>query len=118
MRIIQDYATELSLLEDHIKKQAVPGRVLQILEAGCGREWYFPLTGISYEITGVDLDGEALRARAQTRRDLKQAIVGDLRSLQMPPEAFDVIYSAFVLEHVAGAEQVLANFVAWLKPGG
>lgn len=45
-------------------------------------------------------------------------IVGDLRTAALEPNKYDVIYNAFVLEHVRGAEQVLENFVRWLRPGG
>ncbi len=118
MRIIQDYKVELSILEDYIRNQAVPGSVLRILEAGCGREWYFDLAAIPHEITGVDLDGEALHARVEDRNDLAHALVADLRTSDLGSNSFDVVYNSFVLEHVPGAEQVLRNFVRWLRPGG
>src|SRR5262249_52753354 len=46
------------------------------------------------------------------------AVVGDLLTVQLPAERFDVIYCSFVLEHVRGAHRALDNFVRWLKPGG
>lgn len=86
---------------------------LRILEAGCGRDW--PLTlSVPYTLTGLDLDPEALAAR----KDLDHTIVGDLRTAEFPAGSFDVIYSAFVLEHVRGARQVLERFIRWLAPGG
>jgi len=86
---------------------------LRILEAGCGRHWGLKLS-IPYTLTGIDLDRDALAART----DLDQAIVGDLTTAEFPPRSFDVIYCAFVLEHVKGAEQVLERFLRWLAPGG
>ncbi|HXS27037.1 MAG TPA: class I SAM-dependent methyltransferase [Steroidobacteraceae bacterium] len=86
---------------------------LRILEAGCGRHWGLDLS-IPYSLTGIDLDRDALAART----DLDQAIVGDLTKAEFPPGSFDVIYCAFVLEHVKGAEQVLERFLRWLAPGG
>ncbi|HTP38108.1 MAG TPA: class I SAM-dependent methyltransferase [Steroidobacteraceae bacterium] len=109
---------ELAALESHVRAQARPGHTMEVLEAGCGREWYFNMDGIDYRLTGIDLDAEALRARREIRKDLHHGIVGDLRTAQLPAGSFDVIYSAFVLEHVAGAEAVLDNMVRWLKPGG
>jgi SAM-dependent methyltransferase len=47
-----------------------------------------------------------------------RAIVGDLRTAQLPHSQYDVIYNSFVLEHVAGAEDVLVNFTRWVRPGG
>lgn len=91
---------------------------LQILEAGCGRKWPIDLSGARYRLTGVDLDGKALEYRKTQVRDLHEAIVGDLRSIDFPARSFDVIYSAFVLEHIKAAEEVLEKLVLWLKPGG
>lgn len=92
--------------------EALPGP-LRILEAGCGRLWPLKLA-VPFTLTGVDLDRDALAARS----DLDQAIVGDLRTVEFAPKSFDIIYSAFVLEHVRGAQQVLGRFVRWLAPGG
>jgi SAM-dependent methyltransferase len=118
MKIIPEYEAELGLLESYLQRQASRGDVLQVLEAGCGREWYFRMDGIAYELTGVDTDRAALEARRQEKGDLTHCIVGDLRTAGLEPNKYDVIYNAFVLEHVRGAEQVLENFVRWLRPGG
>jgi SAM-dependent methyltransferase len=92
--------------------EALPGP-LRILEAGCGRTWAHKLS-VPYVLTGLDLDPDALAART----DLDHAIVGDLRTVEFPQHSFDVIYNAFVLEHVRGARQVLERFLDWLAPGG
>lgn len=94
------------------------GHPLSILEAGCGQRWSLNLTGMDYKLTGVDLDADALELRKTKTRDLDVAICGDLCSLELPQASFDVVYSAFVLEHVPRADVALRNFVKWLKPGG
>lgn len=86
---------------------------LRILEAGCGRDWPLHLSA-PYRLTGLDLDPDALAART----DLDEAVVGDLRTAEFAPRSFDVIYSAYVLEHVRGAERVLERFLHWLAPRG
>jgi SAM-dependent methyltransferase len=91
---------------------AMPGR-LRILEAGCGRGWPLRLS-VPYTLVGLDMDADALAAR----KDLDQAVVGDLRTAEFPADSFDVIYNSFVLEHVSGARQVLDRFLHWLAPGG
>lgn len=98
-------------IRDHVKNGAD-----QILEAGCGRYWLFNLEDIEYTLTGVDLDRDALEVRKE--KDLDIAIFGDLRTVELAPRSFDIIYNSFVLEHVDGAQAVLENFVTWLKPGG
>jgi SAM-dependent methyltransferase len=118
MRLVSNYAAELTLLENHIRAQGGSSSPIQILEAGCGREWCFRLDGLSYELTGLDLDAAALEARRSIQGDLTRSFVGDVRDADLPQSHFDVIYNAFVLEHVEGAELALANFVRWLKPGG
>ena len=50
--------------------------------------------------------------------DLDVAIEGDLSTVQLPDEGFDVVYNSFVLEHVRDADRVLGNFARWLRPGG
>lgn len=100
----------IALLQDRLN--ALPGP-LRILEAGCGRKWPLELS-VPYTLTGLDLDADALAAR----KDLDHAKVGDLRTAEFPARSFDVIYSAFVLEHVQGAQQVLERLLRWLAPGG
>lgn len=91
---------------------------LEILEAGCGRRWPFKLEGIDFQLTGVDVDEDALNIRKDTVGDLDKFIVGDLRDDLFESDQFDVIYSSFVLEHIVDVEKVLKNFSDWLKPGG
>lgn len=91
---------------------------LEILEAGCGREWTLELGETDYKLTGVDLDQHALAARTDDVRDLDQAIVGDLCSVDLADDSYDVIFNAYVLEHIEDADRVLENFTQWLKPNG
>ncbi len=91
---------------------------LRVLEAGCGQKWPIQLPGVELHIAGVDYDAEALRIRKERRQDLDEAVVGDLRTVELPAGHFDVAYCAFVLEHVEGAELVLDRLLASLRPGG
>jgi SAM-dependent methyltransferase len=99
-------------------KQRTSADQISILEAGCGRRWYFDLQGAHYKLIGIDLDKDALEVRINEEKDLHEAIVGDLRNAPLMPEAYDVIYSSYVLEHIEGAQQVLENFCKWLKSDG
>jgi len=109
---------EVRLLEEHVKKLFDGKSRLEILEAGCGRNWPLQLDGIKYRLTGVDIDHKALESRVNNVKDLDEAIVGDLRYLDLGSRKFDVIYNSFVLEHVENAGLVLEHFNHWLKPGG
>jgi SAM-dependent methyltransferase len=105
-------------MEEHIVRYAEGKERIEILEAGCGNKWSLELGDVRFRLTGVDLDEDALDIRKNTKKDLDVAIVGDLLDVDLEDEAFDVIYSSYVLEHVGGAERVLENFVRWLRPGG
>jgi SAM-dependent methyltransferase len=111
-----DHAMEVMSRE--IRSIKDPGRVLDILEAGCGQKWDLDIGGGGYVLTGIDLDPEALRIRRDETKDLHEGIVGDLRTADFGQRTFDVIFNSFVLEHVPGAQQVLENFNRWVKPGG
>jgi SAM-dependent methyltransferase len=110
---------DLETFEVRIREYASahPGK-LRILEAGCGRRWYLDLAGIDFHLAGVDLNADSMSLRIEKVGDLDEAIVGDLREVTLQPEFYDVIYCSFLLEHVAGAEQVLDRLLATLKPGG
>ncbi len=45
-------------------------------------------------------------------------LLGDLRTVPLPPRSFDIVHCALLLERIAHAELVLDRFVAALKPGG
>jgi len=118
LKLFDSYEQEVAFLESRVKALFDGRSELEILEAGCGRNWPLKLDGIKYKLTGVDLDQEALKSRVNEVRDLDEAIVADLRYLDLGSRKFDVIYNSFVLEHVEKAGLVLQNLYNWLKPGG
>lgn len=118
LAIVTNPRDAIELQEAAIRRTATDGKVIEILEAGCGRSWPFKLNGVRYRITGIDLDADALKHRVEVQRDLHEAVVGDLQTVSMQAEKFDVIYCSFVLEHIDGARGVLLRFKEWLKPGG
>ncbi|MGO1971704.1 MAG: class I SAM-dependent methyltransferase [Propionibacteriaceae bacterium] len=122
-QVFTDFRTEHAFLGSLIAEasSATPVQVsdsVQVLEAGCGQRWPIDVPGTSLHITGVDLDPEAMRIRSEETGDLDRAIVGDLRTVDLPAAAFDVAYCSFVLEHVDGAELVLDRLRAATRPGG
>ena len=118
LKLIEDRTQEHELIEGLIKEKASKGEPIQILEAGCGRSWPFKLEGIQYVLTGVDMDKDALEMRKNTLSDLHEAIEGDLCSVDLEEDKYDVIYCSYVLEHVERADLVMKNFAKWAKPNG
>lgn len=118
VKLLKSREQEFQLLEKGIRRKAVDGSALKILEAGCGRRWPLNLDGIEYVLTGVDIDKDALEIRKNQINDLNEIIHGDLRYIDLGGSSYDVIYNSFVLEHIGNAERVLDNFRRWLKPGG
>ena len=116
--VLNSLAEETEILVEHIRQKASPHRTLNILEAGCGNSWDLDLTGVPYVLTGVDVDADGLSLRMTERRDLDEAVAGDLRTVTLEENKYDVIYNSFVLEHIEDARRVLDNFLRWVKPGG
>ena len=118
LEILPTYSDMTLLLTTCVQELGSRRGALEILEAGCGRKWPLELNGVEYRLTGVDLDPHSLEHRRYEEKDLHDAILGDLREVEFSDGRFDVIYSSYVLEHVAGAEKVLDRFSRWLKGGG
>lgn len=103
---------------DYLQRYAQGRDDVQILEAGCGWRWRFDLSGLPVTLTGIDVDEDALRLRQEVKKDLDKVIHGDLTQVDLNAQAFDIVYSAYVLEHVIGARKAMQNISTWLKPGG
>ena len=98
------------MLERYIKDNAAKNGALNILEAGCGQTWGLNLEGIKYHLTGVDVDRAALEIRKYKTKDLDEIIEGDLCTVKLPDNHYDVIYNSYVLEHISGAGQLWEIF--------
>ena len=103
------------------------GRPLSVLRAGIrtpiGELGLARLRDSGYQImvTTVDQDTPLTRAviaDPAARPVPGPVLLGDLRSVSLPPRSFDVVYCAFLLEHIQNAALVLDRFVAALRPGG
>jgi hypothetical protein len=100
LELIESRKQHHEFVKNQIISQASHCESLNILEAGCGRRWPYDLAGIKYTLTGVDVDKEALEARKNIQSDLREEIVGDLCTVDLGAEVYDVIYCSYVLEHV------------------
>ena len=97
--------------------RSTASRRIEILEAGCGNRWPIDLHDVDYRLTGADLDAHALKLRLALQNDLNEAIEGDLCTMKLPASAFDVVYSAYVLEHIRDADLALNNMLSALRRG-
>jgi SAM-dependent methyltransferase len=101
------------------------GRRISVLQAGC----LAPLRelaigqleegGFEVSVSVVDADDPIAReVLEQTRDAYDDVIVGDLRTVPLPPRGFDVVYCALLLERVSHVELVLDRLISALRPGG
>jgi len=88
----------------------------RLLDVGCGTGAFLSVANSEYACSGVDVSAEAV---AVVRHDLGiEAQSGDLRSLQMPRNHFDVITLFDVIEHVPEPDQLLVEVQHLLTPDG
>jgi SAM-dependent methyltransferase len=87
---------------------------LRVLDAGCGRGLHaLELDEGSY-VVGIDVSQAALDVN--TTADEK--LLGDVQTLALPAESFDVAVCWDVLEHLPRPYDALDNLVQAIKPGG
>jgi SAM-dependent methyltransferase len=104
-----------------------PGETVKILQAGCtcspedlGLD-KLHAGWLETAIRGIDQDHPLTRAIAQSDASHPAAmslVLGDMRTIPLPPRSFDVVYSAHLLDRIEHAELVLDRLVAALRPGG
>jgi ubiquinone/menaquinone biosynthesis C-methylase UbiE len=100
-------------------------RQLRLLEIGCGiGRMTKHLAAIFGEVFAVDVSAEMIR-QAQTRlqglTNVRLFETSGQDFMLFPDQSFDVIFSAYVFQHVPSAAIIRSNLVdAWrvLKPGG
>ena len=100
---------------------ARPGAAM--LDVGCGLGddvlALAEIVGPTGRAVGVDHDQDLLRrARAKAAPSHVEFIEADARRLPLPEASFDAVRVERVLQHVAGAEAVVAEIARVLRPGG
>ncbi len=95
-------------------KGLAPGRMLEI---GCGRGERLSLfKDMGWDVSGQEIDIKAV-AHVKATRGL-DVLCGELTSLGLEPEQFDVIVMSHVLEHVLDIQTTLSECFRLLKFGG
>ena len=73
--------------------------------------------GFVITVLAVDEHGPA-GTPAPSRTAGDKTILGDLRTVPIPPRSFDIVHCALLLDRIAHVELVLDRFTAALRPGG
>ena len=88
------------------------------LDAACGTGRLTRLLrDRDYDVIGVDASPDMLAVAGASLPDVDLR-VGDVSSLPVGDESFDVVVSGLALAHVASLEPVFAEFARVLRPGG
>jgi SAM-dependent methyltransferase len=103
------------------------GETIKVLQAGCtvpagdlGLD-KLHASWLDVAIRGIDQDHPVTRKTAQSSASQGAAmpiVLGDMRTIPLPPRSFDIVYSAHLLDRIEHAELVLDRLVAALRPGG
>jgi hypothetical protein len=99
------------------------GQQIMILQAGCTTAEDLdtgPLSaaGARLSVSMIDEDSEVTRAAVAHHQSMSGAILGDLRTVQLPPRAYDIVQCSSLLDRIENAELVLDRLSASVKPGG
>lgn len=104
---------------------ARPGQPVALLQAGCATA----VDGIDIALlreTGCELSADLVDTADQVvaaemaaqSQPASSSILGDLRTVPLPPRSYDIVHCSLLLERIPHAELVLDRIVAALKPGG
>ena len=90
----------------------------RVLDAGCGTGANLAHFAYLGDLTGVDIESEALTFCR--RRDMTALVQGSVTRLPFASEAFDLLYCFEVLYHAQAVDDVAALREFWrlLTPGG
>jgi ubiquinone/menaquinone biosynthesis C-methylase UbiE len=94
---------------------------LKVLDLGCGFGWFcrWARQQGAAEVVGIDVSEKMLRrGRAATADPAITYIRADMEQLELPPEAFDLVYSSLALHYVENLSGVLSQAYRSLVPSG
>jgi len=96
-----------------------PGWHCAELGAGGGSmvRWLSEHVGSDGTVTAIDRDTSQVRAIEAAHANVR-VIEGDLCTLELPPDCFDLVHSRSVLMHLECPDRVVAEALSALRPGG
>jgi SAM-dependent methyltransferase len=123
-RFVPDQAAGTLMDSEHRGRYCWAAQILtgrSVLDAGCGSGYGFAIMreGGAGELTGVDVDPEAVAAaRVQAEPHGATVVEGDLLALDLPDDSFDAAVCFETIEHLRSPEQGLAELRRVVRPGG
>ena len=98
----------------------LPVQATRVLEVGCGTgatvRWLRSQRNVQYAV-GIEIDDKAA-AQARDLAIFDVVLIGNVESLDIPAEKFDLIIILDVLEHLLDPWRMIHRLVAALAPGG
>jgi SAM-dependent methyltransferase len=96
-------------------------RRLRVLDLGCGFGWFcrWARSQGAAQVLGIDVSEKMLaRARADTDDPAIVYRRADLETMNLPPDAFDLVFSSLTLHYLENLERLLAEVHRALVPDG
>ena len=100
------------------------GHQITILQAGCTTAdgdlgvGVLREAGADIAVSLIDDDQPVTRAALGADESLAGCVLGDLRTVPLPPRSHDIVLCALLLQRNDHAELVLDRLVAAIRPGG
>lgn len=93
---------------------------LRVLDVACGAGYGTNiLAQAAAEVTGVDIDGSAIRRAAKKyKRDNLKFVTADCHDMPFEAGSFDVVVANEMIEHIEDQDSFLEEVTRVLKPGG
>lgn len=101
MRVLQNYASKVD----------------SILDLGCGEGTRLSLLSKEINLTGVDISETAIKMAKKNYPKIT-FIKADLEKVPLKGGSFQLVYSAYVLEHLTNPEKVLSEAIRLLRISG
>jgi len=99
-----------------VKKEA--GKARKVLEVGCGEGTKLTnLVSENNQAYGVDISTKAVKLAKKQYPNI-QFRIADAENLPFPKASFDLVFSAFMLEHTINPKKVVDEMIRVAKPGG
>jgi 2-polyprenyl-3-methyl-5-hydroxy-6-metoxy-1,4-benzoquinol methylase len=110
--------TILAVIQDFLGQTPLPS--LRLLDVGSSTGIIDNYLADNFgEVTGVDIDKEAIQYAQKTfKKHNLQFLVDDLMDLSFPDNTFDVVICTQIYEHVPDAHKMIREIFRLLKPGG